>query len=566
MTGPVGIVTEDVAYSGGFPADYSFDVTSAPPAEAMVQLGDGMQGKGAVGILLAYSDRNGNALLDTIPADGTPVDRVLGASLDWTRLPAFMVVYLDSVQSPATGLKQGFNLVRIADNLMSGVVPPTTPIPMALHDDPLLDAFVCEASWDDTAERSPCGLPGEEPVEGVLTLGGELLFLEAWAEVSLEVRRDGRSVEAAQVTVGGRSATYDAALERYTLHLEDASALLDSGLVTVKARQGDEEVVNTVVVPADFQVTWPTTPMSYSPGEAVQARWTQSQGASRYEVSVLAGDQVLASGVTGERALLLTPRAHEGAAVLRVGVAEESGGLAVRRVREVPISFTRCDTVTEGSGLTVEGVFEHHPWDSYAGEWGEVRVVVKDEGVQVTDARVRLGEWSVPYRSEVGAFHESIYAFFEGEPMIDATVELRVMRGGEVLCRTLTPPGDFDLTLDGPSSRPTGSALTARWTRAPGAVWYELGLGGSPQQSLYSASTNELEFTFGRIDYVGNLVLRFGAVSHPAHNDTLGWMDVKRLYLGNTTFTGVWSPPPTRAFNRGRPSSEPGWWRGRAAP
>jgi hypothetical protein len=532
---PRSIAAQSVTYSGSFPANYTFALPDAPPAEALVQLGDGRRGKGAVGILLAYDDRDGNAALDTIPADGTPVDRVLGASLAWTQPPAFMVLYLDSEQTPATGLKRGFNLVRLTDNLTSDVVPLTTPVPMALRDDPMLDAFVCEAAWDDTAEQAPCGLAAEDP-EGALTLAGELSFNGAGADVSLEVRRDGLPEAGAEVTVGGHAAAYDAALSRYTLHLDDASALLDSGLVNVTAREGDEEAVRTVVVPGNFQVTWPTAPMSYSPGEAVQAAWTQSQGASRYEVSVMAGDQVLASEATQERALKLTPPAYEGAAALRVEVvAEESDGFTVRRTREVPIIFTACDTVTVGSGLTVEGSFMQYARDIIDWETSEVRVEVKDDGVHVTDAKVTLSGWNVPYVREAGLFQNEIL----GPPgsSLGSTVELRVMREDEVLCRTLTLPGDFELTLEGPLERPTGSPLAVRWTRAQDAVWYELGLGETLGQPRHFASTNELEYTFEQVDHVGNLTLGFAAVTHPAHNDTLGWMDVKLLRVGSATFT-----------------------------
>lgn len=540
-SGPVSrpsfIVTEDVAYSGGFPASYTFDVKGTPPTEALVQLGDGMRGRGAVGVLLAYDDRNGNARLDTIPATGSPVDRVVGASLAWTRPPAFMVVYLDSPQSPTTGLKQGFNLVRLTDNLTSDVVPLTTPIPMSLHDDPLLDVFVCEAAWDDTVEQAPCGLGDEEPVEEQLTFGGEITLTGNGADVSLEVRADGEPVETARVTVGDAVATYDAALDRYTLHLEDASEAIWAGLVTVMVEHGDATVARTVVVPGNFRMLRPTPPMSYSPGEDLNLAWTQSQGASEYEVSVVAGDTVLASARTQNRWLTLSPLPHEGDAAVRIAVAEETDGLVVRRVREVPISFTPCDTVTEGSGLTVEGVFEQYAWDIFRQEASSVHVEIKDDGLAVTDAKVLLMGWDVPYLNEHGAYVNGIYSL--GPPVLGESVELRVMRGGEVLCRTLTLPGDFDLELLGEPERPTGSPLAVRWSRAPGAVQYELLLGKTVLEPLYSASTNELEYTFEQVDAVGNLSLRFAAVSHPAHNDTLGWMDVKRLRLGGAFFTGV---------------------------
>ena len=534
---PVSIVTEDIAYPGGFPTNYTFNVRSAPPAEALVQLGNGMQGKGAVGVLLAYSDRNGNGKLDTIPEEGTPVDRVLSASLSWNRPPAFMVVYLDSGQAPATGMDRGFNLVRLSDNLTTDVVPLATTIPLALHDDPMLDAFVCEAAWDDTVEQAPCGLGGE-PVEGTLAFGGEILINGNQADVSLEVFRDGEGVEVAEVTVGDHTATYDAALGRYTLHLEDSSEF-NGGLVTVMAKHGREQVARTVQVPSNFQVTWPTAPMSYSPGQEVRAAWTQSHGVSDYEVSLVAGEQLLAYELTQDRRLTLSAGAYEGPAVVRVAVTADSEGLTVRRVREVPVSFTTCDTVTPGSGLQVEGEFEQYARGVIDGESNSVRVEVKDDGETVTDARVVVGGFDVPYMNSEGAYHNVIFTIGGGTVFGDST-ELRVMRGDEVLCRTLTLPGDYDLALHGGLERPTGSPLAVSWTRSAGAVRYDLLLGSAADPSfVYSASTNELEHTFEKVDAVGNLTLRVGAVSYPAHNDTLGWMDVKRMRVGGAIFTGV---------------------------
>ncbi|MCP3141828.1 hypothetical protein [Pyxidicoccus xibeiensis] len=532
---PVSIVTEDVAYTGGFPVSYTFDVTAAPPAEALVELGDGMRGKGSVGIVLAYNDRNGNGKLDTIRAEGTPVDRVLGASLEWTRPPAFMVMYLDSAQAPATGLQQGFNLVRLDDNLTSNVVPLTTSIPVVLRNDPLLDAFVCEAAWDDTTEQAPCGLGGDEPAEGALLLTGELSFNGTQADLSFDVRRDGVAAGDAQVRVFDQVASYDEERKRYTLHIDDASGLLDGGLVAVTARQGNDEVTRTVMVPARFEVTWPTVPMSYSPGEAVQAAWTESKGARRYEVSVRADGQVLASEGTADRRTKLTPRLHGGAATLRVVAVEVDNSLVVRRSQEVPISFTPCDTVTSGSHLTVEGSFEHYDAD-FMWQSSDLRVEVKDNDEHVTDARVMLAGMDVPYMLQEGAFH-NVFISMSGHGFGES-VEMRVMRGGNVLCRTLTLPGEFDLTLEGELSRPTGSSFSASWTRAARATRYDLWLSESADAfPLYSGSTNDLEFTFDKIDYVGTLNVRFAAVAHPTRNDTLGVMDVKRMRTGSATFT-----------------------------
>lgn len=159
LSGPRAITTQDVAYAGDLPLAYGFEVTEPPPASALVPLPGGLPGRGAVGILLAYRDGDGDGRLDPIAEDGAPVDRVLGASLDWGAAPAHLVVYLTDAQPAWTGLSAGMNLLAVLDAETTEVVPLTTAIPIDVSEGGAhLDLFVCEAAWDGSGSQAPCGL------------------------------------------------------------------------------------------------------------------------------------------------------------------------------------------------------------------------------------------------------------------------------------------------------------------------------------------------------------------------------------------------------------------------
>ncbi|MGC4001576.1 MAG: hypothetical protein QM767_30595 [Anaeromyxobacter sp.] len=161
---PGHIATQDLAYEGALPQAYTFSLQGAPPASVLQAMPEGYTGEGAVGVLLAYRDGNDNGALDTIPADGSPVDHVVGASLDWAAAPAYLVAYLTEDQDPASGLEAGFNLIEISDAEDAAVVPFGTAVPLTIGEGgPLLDLFVCEAAWDGSSAEVPCGLVPEEP-------------------------------------------------------------------------------------------------------------------------------------------------------------------------------------------------------------------------------------------------------------------------------------------------------------------------------------------------------------------------------------------------------------------
>ncbi len=164
---PGSITTTDVVAEGSFPASFHFSTSTPPPAEALVAVGQGTTAKAALGILLAYQDKNGNGKLDTIPTTGTPIDSVLGSSLSWFSDTSHLVIYVDSEQQLEPELKKGFNLLKVTGE-SSGVVPLTTPISLTLSGGPLLDMFVCEGAWNSGEVAIPemCGLDFSQQYPG----------------------------------------------------------------------------------------------------------------------------------------------------------------------------------------------------------------------------------------------------------------------------------------------------------------------------------------------------------------------------------------------------------------
>lgn len=160
MTQPRSITTSEVSYEASFPANFRFHASQPPPAEALVPVGQGSTAKAALGILLAYQDMNGNGKLDTIPASGSPIDRVLGSSFSWLSAKSYMVAYVDSEQQVQPELKKGFNLVEVSE-AGSKPVPMSTPLTLTLSGGAYFDLFVCEAAWNgETSPEGevPCGL------------------------------------------------------------------------------------------------------------------------------------------------------------------------------------------------------------------------------------------------------------------------------------------------------------------------------------------------------------------------------------------------------------------------
>jgi hypothetical protein len=343
---PKAIVTEDFVYEGAFPATYRFHLYNPPPLEALAPLGGGFQGKGALGILLAYRDGNGNGKLDTIPATGSPLDRVVGASLDWTASPAYLLIYLDSEQPSATGMRRGFNLVKLTDATTSESVPLTTSIPLALSGGPFLDALVCEAAWSET--EGACGLDfdGQQPEKNPLLVEGTVQLRGSEVQVSLLVTQEELYRDDARVTLGGRVIPFSEEGMLYALSEADSTLLFEGSTLELRVVVGGQELRRVLSLPGGFDITTPASGGVVKSGGPLAVEWTRSAGARFYNVSVETGDWSPLERVS-TNALEYTFEAvtHSGAATLRAEAVswpqdnDRLGFLEVKVVRELPLTF-----------------------------------------------------------------------------------------------------------------------------------------------------------------------------------------------------------------------------------
>ena len=285
---PPAIVTEDVEARGTFPVDFSFPIYRPPPREALAPL-DGLAGRGAFGVLLAYRDLDGDRRLSPIPARGAPVDRVIGSSLLGDPRTTFALLYVDSPQPAETGLRPGLNLVMAVNEEDAEVVPLSTRVRLALTaGGPIYDAFVCEAGWLAFLFTDVCGLPagGEEGPPGFgfagsVTLDGDRL------QVELRVTSDGvPAYPEANVNVNGRVIPWDPAAaegQGAFVLVEDATTLVRPGssfVVSVAAAGVSRGAV--FAIPGEFSILTPGEGATVTASEPLLLSWTAAPGADEY--------------------------------------------------------------------------------------------------------------------------------------------------------------------------------------------------------------------------------------------------------------------------------------------
>ncbi|HEX8699688.1 MAG TPA: hypothetical protein VF815_12670 [Myxococcaceae bacterium] len=294
------IITEDLVYQGSFPANYRFHLYRPPPDEALAELSEGLQGKGAFGILLAYEDKNGNGKLDPIAMEGTPVDRVIGSSLLGSARSAFAVIYVNQEQPAATGLKPGFNIIQAVNSDTSAVVPHSTPLPLNLTSGgPLFDALVCEAGWLTFLFLDVCGLDGGEIIEPTLLgVEGRVALEGTQAVVDLRVSLDNAPRQDASVTLAGRILEYNREREAYALTERDSALLTPGGSFELVVSLGEDTLRRTFRMPGSFEITAPSSNAQVSRGQNLTLQWTASQGATSYYVgfdAATAGESIEAA-------------------------------------------------------------------------------------------------------------------------------------------------------------------------------------------------------------------------------------------------------------------------------
>jgi hypothetical protein len=534
---PRAIVTEELAYSGTFPVDYRFDVQGPPPAEALSPLGGGLRGNGALGVLLAYRDGNGNGHLDTIPADGQPVDHVVGSSLEWSAAKAYAVIYVEAAQEASTGLQPGFNLVELEGLGAGAVVPLATPVPLDLSGAPLLNAFICQALWDDTRTQHPCGIQlgeQEQPQQEALRVYGTVTLASDVAQVDFSISEESTQVKDAEVTLDGHPIEFIPHGNVYRSSL-DMALLAGKSSVALRVVAGEKELVRTLPLPGAFALTSPAASARVLSGTSLTARWTASAGAQGYNLSLEKYDtSTLASASTTGLEQDFGTLEETGAVTLRTEAVawpqdnDVRGFIEVKRVLQQPLTLGTCEAPAQ-STLQAEGALE--VYDDAA----MMNLTVTQGGHGVRNAQVTLDGRPVSYVPQVGEYRMALTGAW-GRPA-NGQVDLRIRSAGMELCRTLTLPSDFDITAPtSGTSVKSGEPLDVRWTNSPGAQLYNVHVERTDRYVLMSASTNELGYSLGPITHSGMSILRAEAVRWPQGNEALGWLDVKRVRLQSLLF------------------------------
>ena len=277
------VVSGDAGYRGDLAQGFRFDVREAPPAHALAALGEGVVGRGAFGMLLAYEDRNANGRLDPIPADGAPVDRVLGASLLQSPESAFAVLYVEDAQPEGSGLRQGLNLLT-GRTPEEAVQPAGTRVTLQLTEGgPMHDALVCEAGWLTFLFQPVCGLDGTGP-ERTLAVGGRVVLDGERLDVELEVQDGGAALADAQVSLDAQALVYDAGRGRYVLPADAALRLAPGATFQLTVRGGGQSVGHLLRLPGEFALTARTAGGQVASTGSFTVAWEGAADATGYFV------------------------------------------------------------------------------------------------------------------------------------------------------------------------------------------------------------------------------------------------------------------------------------------
>jgi len=526
LSQPQAIVTGGHASPGSIPAAYRFNVFRPPPGEALRPLPAGFQGRGAMGVLLAYADGNANAKLDTIPSDGAPVDHVLGSSLVWTASPTFLIVYVDSEQPAETGLRKGFNLVQLAGRTHA-VVPSSTPIPLVLSGGPHLDLFVCEAVWMGIEGAAPCGLelePGQSP-EG-LSVDGSVTVYAGLIQVELAVALEGEALEDAAVTLGGERIPFDPGSGRYHANSLDPALLSRTEGAELHVSARGQELRRGLTASSSFEIEGPYRATSGTP---FTARWTASAGARFYNLSLdegIAKNLGSALGVSGTEHTFGAIE-HAGTAILRVEAvswsadSERSGQIEIKVVRTLPMSFEPAGETPPEGALGMLGTVKVSRYGA------ETNLYVTRGRMPITDARVLLGSVELTADPDTGSY--SLVEAIFGSMFDLGPVELRVISRGEELRRTLTAPAAFGvLSPTLPALPPSGAPLTVSWEASAGAQEYSVMIVGVGSGIIAAERTSALETTFSPLVHTGLATLYVESVTRVPAGDPGGDIELRR--------------------------------------
>lgn len=315
-TQPDSIVTQEVAYRGTFPAQFTFDFYGAPPAEALKPTHDG-KGHQAFGVLVAYEDSNGDGRLDPAdPSDGGGVssDHLLGATSSYFdySTTSYWIQYSDvepdtrEFEWPAGAMK-GFNLVSNSIDAdgrgHAAVLPFDSSLPLVLTGENELVALICQGDWiNGPTGPNPLEVCNRAATPHVLRVNGR--FRRSYTDDEMTgalvktdrttlILSDGSAyLDTATVTVNGQLAR-----SRGEGFYESSSPLrLGSANVAVVDALGFATVTISLVMPAQEPLLAPAAGLKFKSGSTLKIEWPQAVPLGYRSVAVVAPDgEILAN-------------------------------------------------------------------------------------------------------------------------------------------------------------------------------------------------------------------------------------------------------------------------------
>lgn len=264
---------------------FSFDTEEPPPESALQPTTyfepQGRSGRLAYGTVVAYRDTNGNGLLDTIPANTDPIDRIDGVSIEYflptLTMAGWDVRYVegDPPDSPP-GLRPGYNVLHDGQVTESLRGMQLAMRPAAIH-----NLYVCEEMVNsfDTPTMDRCIGPGPTRVYAYLTrsAGND----DVWVQLS----DNGVPHPPAEVFVNGNRIDYDSFSQTY-LATATAGMLLRPGeLNNVIVREADgSETRREVYMDPDLNITAPIGWPSIRWSDPVTVQWSPAAADTPYYV------------------------------------------------------------------------------------------------------------------------------------------------------------------------------------------------------------------------------------------------------------------------------------------
>jgi hypothetical protein len=515
-TAPRAIVTQEVVYEGRFPLNYGFSFFTVPPRGVLVEHRDGAEvTKAAFGVLLAYEDVDGDGQLDSIPAGGGAVDRVLGTSVGdtYNGAPADSPVWVAYVEGPPgrrwEGYAPGYNLWNARTR---AVAPSDTEVPIRLDATNELSFFVCEEfiSGSSYGFDLPCNV---EPTGGVRVIGN-VSSSDGLGTASLRIT-DGRApLPGLVVEVNDAGVPFDATTGLYLASGTTPVVAPGRNVITVRP-PSQPPLVFVVETPGPFTLQAPRQGLRMLSGQPLSVQWSPSPGASLYQVQAYA-----VTPPNAGPAAVLVPVSAEGLPTTRLtGVAgDDAHAVVVRafaprylahgRGGSLVNAFTAqseyVDVLPEGVGAWLSGSVVVARYQSQRGgsAWFEAL-----EGVTAVPVRALVtvkGEplsWDPQARQYGGAV-----ALEPGEVVqLGVTVPGRARVGFEV-----TLPEDFTVTTP-PARHPARTPLRLEWTTAPGATDYRVSVTDPAGRLLHSAFTEQTSVTVPPLEVVGEVFVTVAA-------------------------------------------------------